>query len=91
MESRTEKLQIVTYMRQQFGVQKFTFRDCQCRRPLIPQNVQTDRSIRIDIRVINLCSEADFGRLEGIIGREDDVQEKDTASIWRVSLTNRNA
>lgn len=49
-----------------------TLRDGQRRRPLVPQDVQADRAIGVDIGVINLGREADLGRLEGIIGGEGD-------------------
>ena len=51
---------------------KLTLGDRKRWRPLIPQDVKTDRPIGIDIRVINLGREADFRWLEGIIRRERD-------------------
>lgn len=51
---------------------KRTFRDGQSRTPLIPQDVQADRSICVDVRVIDLGRERDLGRLEGVVGRERD-------------------
>ena len=58
-----------------------TFRNGQCWAPLVPQNIQTDRSIRIDIRVINLRRKRDFRGLEGIIGGEGNGEEEDTAGV----------
>lgn len=49
-----------------------TFRDGQGRTPLIPQDIQADRPVRVDIRVVDLRCEADLGRLEGVVGRERD-------------------
>ena len=51
---------------------KRTLRDCKCWRPLVPQNVETDRSISIDVGMIDLGGEADFRRFERIIRREGD-------------------
>lgn len=58
-----------------------TFRDRQCRRPLIPQDIQTDGSICVDVRVVDLRREAHFGRLEGVIGRESDREEEDATRV----------
>ena len=59
-----------------------TFRNRQRRAPLIPQDVQTDRPVRIDVRVVNLRREADLGRLERVIGREDNCQKEHAARVW---------
>jgi hypothetical protein len=58
-----------------------TFRYSQRWRPLIPQNIQTDGSIGIDVRVIDLRPKADFGWLEGVIGWERDCKEENSARI----------
>lgn len=63
-----------------------TLRDRERWRPLVPQDVKTDRAVGIDVGVINLGGETDFRRLEGIIGREGNGEEKDTTSIRRVAL-----
>lgn len=65
---------------------KRTFRDRQCRTPLVPENVQADRAVRIDVGVVDLRREADLGRLEGVVGRECDREEEYTACVRRVSL-----
>ena len=49
-----------------------TLRDGQRWRPLVPQDVEADRAVRVDIRVVDLGREADLGRLEGVVGRERD-------------------
>jgi hypothetical protein len=59
-----------------------TFRYGQSRGPLIPQNVETDRTIRIDVGVVYLCREADLGRFERVVGRESDRQKEDASGIW---------
>ena len=59
-----------------------TFRDRQCWTPLVPQNIETDRPVRIDVRVVNLRREADLGRLERVIGREDNCQKEHAARVW---------
>lgn len=50
-----------------------TFRYRQSRTPLIFQNVETDRTIRVDVWVVALCLELNFRRLERVVGRELDV------------------
>lgn len=44
-----------------------TLADGQSRTPLIPQNVQTDRPVRVDVRVVDSGGKADFGGLEGVV------------------------
>jgi len=53
---------------------------------LVPQDIKTDGPIGVDVGVIDLGREADLGRLEGVIDRERDGEEKDTASIRRIPL-----
>lgn len=36
--------------------------------------------------MVDACREADFGRLEGVVGRELDVQEEDATGIRGVAL-----
>lgn len=59
-----------------------TFRNRQRRAPLIPQDVQTDRPVRVDVRVVDLRREANLGRLEGVVGWEGDGQEEHAARVW---------
>lgn len=65
---------------------QLTFRYRQCRRPLISQNVQTNAAIGVDVWVVDLGGEADFGRLEGVIGGESNRKEKNASCIRRVTL-----
>ena len=51
---------------------KRTFRDGQRWTPLVPQDIQTDRTVGVDIGVVDLGREADLWRLEGVIGGEGD-------------------
>ena len=53
---------------------------------MVPQDIKTDGTVRVDVGMIDLGREADLGRLEGVIGRERDGKEKDTASIRRLPL-----
>lgn len=53
---------------------------------MISQNVQTNATVGVDVRVVDLGSEADFGGLEGVIGGEGDGKEKNASCIRRVSL-----
>lgn len=63
-----------------------TFRDRQRRTPLIPQDVKADAAVGVDVRVVDAGGEVDLGRLERIIRREVDCQEKDTTRVGRLSL-----
>ena len=60
---------------------KRTFRDGQRWTPLVPQDIQTDRTVGVDIGVIDLGREADLGRLEGVVGGESDREEEHAASV----------
>ena len=53
---------------------------------MIPQNIEADRSVCIDVWVVNLRREADFGRFEWVIRGEHDGEEKNAARVRRVSL-----
>jgi len=48
------------------------FGDCECRTPLVPQDVEADASVGVDIRMVNAGSEVDLWGLERIIGGEVD-------------------
>ena len=63
---------------------KENLRDGEGGRPLVLQDVQADGAIAVDVHMINLCREGDLGWLEGIVGREMDVEEEDTLMIRRV-------
>merc|ERR1712216_1089470 len=56
--------------------------DGESRAPLILQDVEAYRSICIHVAMINLCRESTLGRLEGVVSREGDVQEEDSALVW---------
>ena len=45
-------------------------------RPLVFEDVEADRSIAVDVHVINFRRERDLGRLEGVVGWEVDVKEE---------------
>ena len=59
-----------------------TFGNRQSRTPLIPQDVQTDGTVGVDVRVVDLGREGDLGGLEGVVGREGDREEEDAAGVW---------
>jgi hypothetical protein len=44
-----------------------TFRDGQSRTPLITQNVETDATIAVDVRVVYASCKVDFRGLEWVI------------------------
>lgn len=39
---------------------------------MVPQDVETDTAVRVDVGVVDAGREVDLGRLEGIVGREVD-------------------
>ena len=45
-------------------------------RPLVFQDVEADLSIAVDVHVVNFGRECDLRGLEGVVGRELDVQEE---------------
>jgi hypothetical protein len=51
---------------------KRTLRDSECRGPLVTQDVETDGTIGVNVRVVDLGRERDLRRFEGIVGRKDD-------------------
>lgn len=64
-----------------------TFRKCKSGTPLVPQNIQTDATVGVDVGVVNAGGEVNLGWLEGVVGREVNLQEEDTARVRRVGLS----
>ena len=52
--------------------------------PLILQDVQANAAVRVDVGMVDPGGEVALGRLEGVVGREVDVQEEHTSSIGRI-------
>ena len=52
------------------------FGDSQCRTPVVLENIKADTACGINIRVIDLCSKRDLGRLERIISWKLDGEEE---------------
>lgn len=65
---------------------KLTLGDCESRAPLVPQDVQTDAAVRVDVGVVDASGEVDLRGLEGVVGREVDVQEENASRVWRLAL-----
>lgn len=74
------KISAITKARSVYAKQ--TLGDGKRWRPLVTENVQADAPVRVDIRVVDLGREADFGGLEWVIGREGDGKEEDAACVW---------
>lgn len=49
-----------------------TFGDRKRRTPLVPQDIQTDAAVRVDVRVVDASSEVNLRWLEWVVGREVD-------------------
>ena len=58
--------------------------DSQSGRPLVLQDIQTDGTVCIDVRVVNFRCERQLRRLERIVRREVDVEEEDAARVGRI-------
>jgi hypothetical protein len=52
------------------------------RAPLIPQDVQADRAVAVDVWVIDAGGEVDLRGLERVVCGEVDGEEEDTAGVW---------
>lgn len=52
---------------------------------MIPEDIETDAAVAVDIGVVDLGGERDLGGLEGVVGREGNGEEKDTARVGRVT------
>lgn len=58
-----------------------TFRDCQSRAPLVPQDVETDTAVGVDVGVVDAGGEVDLGGLERVVGREMDCEEENAPRV----------
>lgn len=60
------------------------FGDGESGTPLVPQNVQADAAVGVDIGVVDLGGEVDLRGLERVICGEVDGQEEDAALVWGI-------
>ena len=63
-----------------------TFRNSQSGTPLIVQDITADRTIVVDIRMVDLGRKIDMRRCEWILQWEGDIEREDAARIWRTTL-----
>ena len=63
-----------------------TFGDGQGWGPLVPQDIEADATVAIDVGVVDASGEVDLGRLERVVCGEVDRQEEHTALVRRVLL-----
>ena len=54
---------------------------------MVSQDIQTDAAVRVDIGVVDTSGEVELWGLEGVVGREVNGQEENTAAVWRVALS----
>ena len=59
-------------------------RDGQRGGPLVLKDVEANRAVAIDVAVVNFGRKGHLGGLEGIVGREMDVQEEHSLVVGRV-------
>jgi hypothetical protein len=53
---------------------------------LIPQDVQTNGTVGVDVGMVDLGGKADLGWLEGIIGGKAYREEEDAARVGGITL-----
>lgn len=53
---------------------------------MVPQDVQTNAAVGVDVGVVDAGGEVDLGGLEGVVGGEVDGKEEDTSGVWGVTL-----
>ena len=59
-----------------------TLRDGERRAPLVPQDVQANGAVAVDVGVVDAGGEVDLRGLEGVVCGEVDCEEEDTARVW---------
>jgi hypothetical protein len=64
------------------GPAMHTLGDGERRAPLVPQDVQADGAVAVDVGVVDAGGEVDLRRLEGVVCGEVDCEEEDTAGVW---------
>ena len=53
-------------------------------RPLFLQDIKADRSVGVDVRMVDPGGEVDLSWLERIVSWEMDVQEINSSGVWRI-------
>ena len=53
---------------------------------MVSQNIEADAAVGVDVGMVDASGEVDLGRLERIVGRKVDGEEKDTARVGRITL-----
>ena len=51
---------------------------------MVLKDVQTDRTVFVDVAVVDLGGEGDLGWLEGIVSREFDLKIEDASIVRRI-------
>ena len=69
---------------QQRADRKEDLRDRERGRPLVLKDVQADGAVAVDVGVVNFGGESDLRGLEGVVGRELNVQEEHALVVGRV-------
>jgi hypothetical protein len=64
------------------GRRCLTFRDRESRTPLIPQYIQADTSVAVDVGMVDAGGEVDLRRLERVVCGEVDGEEEDATGVW---------
>ena len=54
---------------------------------MVPQDIQTDTAIGVDVGVVDAGGEVDLWRLEWVVGREVNSEEENASRVWRVTLS----
>lgn len=53
---------------------------------MVPQDIQTNAAVGVDVGVVDAGGEVDLRRLEGVVGGEVNGKEEDTSGVWGVTL-----
>lgn len=81
MERSTARINVSNVEEGSPSIECLTFGDGQSRAPLVPQDVQTDTAVAVDVGVVDAGGEVDFWRLEGVVCGEVDCEEEDAARV----------
>lgn len=68
------------------GANRLTLRNSEGGRPLRPQDVEANRTVAVDVRVVDARGERHLRRLERVVCWEVNGQEKHSALVWTVWL-----
>lgn len=75
----------VSFAGKAMSLGSLTFANGQRRAPLIPQDVQANAAVAVDVGVVDAGGEVDLRWLEWVVGGEVDREEEYAAGVGRVA------